>query len=161
MNNLSVRIVDLSPIRVASAHGFGKEPEGIAIHKLLSWAKRRGFLEQPQAHRFFGFNNPNPQAGSPNYGYELWMTVGPEVKSEEAPEGTITVKDFAGGLYAVTRVKGVENIAPTWQRLVAWGEGSPYSLARHQWLEEHFYSDFASETTDFIDLYMPIRKPLD
>ena len=43
--------------------------------------------------RFFGFNNPNPSPGSPNYGYEQWLTVGPEVQAE----GGIVIKEIPPG----------------------------------------------------------------
>ena len=102
MEELQVRIVQLEPLRVASAHGFGESPEGMAWDKLIAWIRKTGLLDQPEKPRLFGFNNPSPSAGSPNYGYETWVTVGPEVQ----PEGEIMIKDFAGGLYAVTRLTG-------------------------------------------------------
>ncbi len=99
MSESQVRIVKLEPIHVASLHGFGKEPENQAWMKLTAWAKPKGYLDDLQNHRIFGFNNPNPSPGSPNYGYELWMAVG----ADENPEGEAEIKDFAGGLYAVSR----------------------------------------------------------
>jgi len=155
MNDLEVRIVQLEPLHVASAHGFGKEPETIAWNKLLAWAKEKSLLQGPRKPRFFGFNNPNPSPGSPHYGYEVWMTVGPEV----AEEGEIKIKTFGGGLYAVMRHGGVDDQIPvSWQKLHAWVERSPYSPARHQWLEEHFFDPLPDPVSTTLDLYMPIRK---
>ena len=71
MSQLDVRIVKLEPMTVASAYGFGKEPEGIASRKLVAWAKPKGLFDDPAQHPTFGFNNPDPSPGSPNYGYEL------------------------------------------------------------------------------------------
>jgi len=76
MDELAVRIVNLEPMRVASFHGFGPSPEHLAIQKLADWAAPRGYLVDRKQHRIFGFNNPNPSHGSPNYGYELWLVVG-------------------------------------------------------------------------------------
>ena len=129
---LEVRIVRLEPLHVASAHGFGEGPEGMAWQDILAWAGDQGLLDHLDAHRFFGFNNPDPTPGSPNYGYEQWITVGPEV--EGAPG--ITIKDFPGGLYAVTRCQGIPRITDVWRQLIAWRESSPYAPANHQWLEE-------------------------
>ena len=78
MSELEVRIVQLEPMRVASAYGFGESPEDVAWTKLKTWMKET--LINPEEHRFFGFNNPNPSPGSPKYGYEQWITVGPEVE---------------------------------------------------------------------------------
>jgi DNA gyrase inhibitor GyrI len=151
MSEIQVRIVNLEPVRVASAYGFGEQPEYIAWDKLLDWAKRQGF-EDLGKHRFFGFNNPNPSPGSPNYGYEQWMTVGPEVEGDDE----IEIKDFQGGLYAVTRSEGLQNISENWQKLVVWREDSKYKEAHHQWLGECF-TPLAERLEDFVfDLYAPI-----
>jgi AraC family transcriptional regulator len=155
VDELRVRIVELPPLRVASAHAYGSSPEHSAWEKLIAWANPKGLLEDPQAHRIFGFNNPDPSPGSPNYGYEFWIVVGPEV----VPEGEIKIVDFAGGRYAVARCEtrgDMEKIGETWQRLVVWREKSAHGPAYHQWLEEHLgYTDEADEEL-ILDLHMPI-----
>lgn len=130
MADIEVRIVTLEPMRVASAYGFGAQPEEIAWRKLLAFAEAKG-LDQGSA-RFFGFNNPDPSPGSPNYGYEQWMTVGPDVEGE----GDITIKEIPGGLYAVTRLEGLSEIGERWKQLVLWAKTSQYRFANRQWLEE-------------------------
>ena len=154
-NDLNVRIVELPPMRVASVLGFGAQPESLAWDKLMTWAEPRGLLKSQPAPRIFGFNNPSPTPGNPNYGYEFWITVSPEVTSDDSA----TVRDFPGGLYAVTRCQGVDTISSTWQQLVAWLETSPYKSARHQWLEEHITStpDLNPEAL-VLDLYMPVKE---
>ena len=154
MSEMDVRIVHLEPVRVAAVLGFGASPESLAWDKMSAWLKATRLLEDGQPHRFFGFNNPSPSAGSPNYGYEVWATVGEQVR----PEGEITVKDFPGGLYAVTRCKGVETIYPTWQRFVRWREESRYHSANHQWLEEHFGALEGPPEDLLLDLYLPIAE---
>ncbi len=84
MNELDVRIVRLEPMRVASFHGFGTSPEHEAARKLIAWAKPGSLLDAPNKHRIFGFDNPCPSPGSPNYGYEFWITIEPYVKPEGA-----------------------------------------------------------------------------
>ncbi len=154
MDGLEVRIERLEPMRVASVYGFGESPETIAWGKLIAWAKPRGLLDDPEKHRIFGFNNPNPTAASPNYGYEFWIQVEPDVEAED----DVRIIDFNGGLYAVTRCKGAENIGPTWKRLVEWRADSNHKHARHQWLEEHIGPAEADIDADalVLDLYMPI-----
>ena len=161
MDDFEVRIVRLEPMRVASAHGFGTSPEGQAWDKLISWAKSKGLLEEPGAHRFFGFNNPNPSPGSPNYGYEQWMTVDDSAR----PEGEVQIKEYPQGLYAVARCKGVDSIFPTWQKLVAWQEDSPHRMVNRQCLEECLSPElFLIEGGEVpfhelvFDLYQPIAE---
>jgi DNA gyrase inhibitor GyrI len=154
MEDLNVRIVRLAPMRVASAYGFGASPEGVAWRTLLDWAKAGELLEVEPAPRFFGFNNPNPSSGNPNYGYEQWMTVGPDV----AGSGGVTIKEFAGGLYAVARCENLLMITDNWQRLATWCEGSPYAMGLHQWLEECFTPDAARLEEYVFDLYLPIAE---
>ena len=152
MSELNVRIVRLEEMRVASALGFGTSPEMLAWEKILAWGREKGL--DLRAARYFGFNNPNPSPGSPNYGYEQWITVGPKVRADEG----IEIKEIPGGLYAVARCQGVDNIFPTWQRLVAWLEDSPYRYGPQQCLEECLTPpiDSSNEETALLDLYLPL-----
>ena len=152
MGELQVRIVALEPMRVASAHALSASPEEDAYAKLIAWARPKGLTDDLETHRIFGFNNPDPSPGSPNYGYEFWIVVGPEVE----PEGEIKVKEFPGGRYAVTRCTGVESIGPTWKKLNTWLEDSKYEFSHHQWLEEHIGDVDVPPDELVLDLYMPI-----
>lgn len=157
MSELDVRILTLEPMRVASAHAYSASPEGEAWDKLIAWAMPKGLLEDPAAHRIFGFNNPNPSPGTPNYGYEFWIQVGPSVEGE----GEITIKEFSGGRYAVTRCDSLPQIGQVWQQLAAWSQGSPYTHGTHQWLEEHISpapTAPQSESELVLDLYLPIAE---
>lgn len=149
---MDVRIVDLQPLRVASVLGYGTEPEMLAWNQMFAWAGERHLFDQP--HRLFGFNNPSPSVGSPQYGYEVWITVGDDVQAD----GAAQIKQFGGGKYAVTRVVGVDNIAPTWQEFVKWREASGVQYGAHQWLEEHIRVGAEVAPEDMVlDLYMPIK----
>lgn len=157
VSDLDVRIVKLEPMRVASVWGFGKEPESIAFTKLDAWAGPKGLRDDPQKHRIFGFNNPDPFPGSPNYGFEIWIEVGPDVE----PEGDVRIGGFDGGLYAVTRCEvpagQYDVIGATWKKLVTWREDSQYKCGHYQWLEHSISTD--SPGIEFVlDLYLPIAK---
>jgi len=132
MNGSDVRIVELESLRVASALGFGAIPELEAWEKVLSWAGSKNLLEDLSQLRFFGFNNPDPSAGSPNYGYEQWMTITADIEGDDE----IKVKEFPGGLYAVKSCQGIETIYPSWQSLVVWCEESSCDFGSGQALEE-------------------------
>ncbi len=153
MSELDVKIVKLEALRVICFNGFGEAPEGVALDKLFAWARVQGV-----SGRVFGYNNPNPAAGSPNYGYDAWMVVGEAVKAD----GEARIIDFPGGLYAVTRcvvTKPWEDIPGTWQALVRWREASRYREASHQWLEEHIAPAGEAGGENFtLDLFLPIKE---
>ncbi len=156
MDELEVRISTLEPMRVVSFHAFGPSPELDVAAKLVSWAKPKGYLDDREKYRIFGFNNPNPSVGSPNYGYEFWIQITPETEVEE----NVGVKEFEGGMYAITRSYGIENITSTWMKLAEWVENnSKYSYGTQQMLEEHigpFPFDVSEDFT--LDLYCSIKE---
>ncbi len=153
MSELDVKIVKLEPLRVICFNGYGEGPEGVALDKLFAWARAHAV-----SGRVFGYNNPNPAAGSPNYGYDAWMVVGEGVE----PQGEARMIDFPGGLYAVTRcvvTKPWEDIPATWQKLVRWREESRYREASHQWLEEHIAPPGEAGGENFtLDLFLPVKE---
>jgi DNA gyrase inhibitor GyrI len=150
MSELEVRIVQLEPMRVAAAHGFGETPEEQAAQKILAFIESRGLRFEDV--RWFGFNNPDPSPGSPNYGYDVWITVDADVE----PEGDVKILDFDGGLYAVTGFEGVERIGEVWKQLVRWREDSTYQKGHHQWLENLLTPPDTPYDKYVFDLYLPI-----
>ena len=154
MSTLEVRIVQLDPMRVAAAHGFGESPEGIAFQKIEAFAASKGLLQEGKLSQTFGFNTPNPSHGSPNYGYEVWLPLDGDVE----PEGDIEIKDIPGNLYAVARCHGLNNIGEIWSQLAMWREGSKYKHGNHQWLE-HLLTPVDVPLEAYIfDLYLPITE---
>ncbi|NWF70258.1 MAG: GyrI-like domain-containing protein [Chloroflexi bacterium] len=148
---LSVRLVTLEPLRVASLIGRGKTPELAGWKALLDWGRAQGLLKAAPAPRFFGFNVR--RADHIEHDYEVWMTVGPQVQSDSI----VTVKDFPGGRYAVARVKGVEQIPGTWMRFTNWLKTSSYQYGEEQWLEEHVQFIDLPEDELVLDLYLPLQ----
>lgn len=155
MSEITVRIVKLEPMRVASAYGFGSQPEDQAHQKMTAFLKSKGLYEDyGKTLKHFGFNNPNPSPGSPNYGYEIWVTVPANI----TPQGDIRIVDFCGGLYAVTRFEDLDRIGQVWQDLVCWRENSKYKAATHQWLENLLNPKETDIHKYIFDLYLPIGE---
>jgi DNA gyrase inhibitor GyrI len=157
MSDIDVQIVRLSPLRVACVNGFGNEPEGMAFEKMRVWAEAHNLLNT--SYRLFGYNNPSPSPGSPNYGYDVWMTVDESVQVDSEAK----IIEFPGGLYAVTRIdvnSPWDDIPSTWQKLVKWMESSKYHHGRHQWLEEHIgpLDERVNALPFTLDLYLPIAE---
>lgn len=153
MDEINVRIVKLEKMRAASFYSFGQQPEYEAWSKLEAWAKPKGYLDDIEHHRIFGFDNPSPTPASPNHGYEFLIAIGPETEVEEG----IKIVDFPGGLYAVMNTGRIEDpwdtIPKAWMKLSEWLEQSKYCMGKHQYLEEHL----GSPKEDWsLDLYMPI-----
>lgn len=155
MKSLDVRIETLPPLRVISAYGFGPSPEEVAGRKMAVFLKSKGLLEgYGSAIPHYGFNNPSPSHGSPNYGYEIWAVVPPEIE----PEGDLRLLHFPGGLYAVTRFQNLENIGRVWRELVQWREASRYREACHQCLE-HLLNPLEPDPAKYdFELFLPVKE---
>ena len=159
MSEKDIKIVTLPPMRVICFNGFGRMPEDQAYTKASTWLKANGMWGDWKSHKFFGYNNPDPSPGSPNYGYDVWITVDDSVQ----PGGEGRIIDFQGGLFAVAHVHAGpegQGIHEKWQELAAWVENSRYTPEFHsrQWLEES-PNPFEGSPEGFdLELYAPVRE---
>ncbi|OAA30438.1 hypothetical protein AT15_10390 [Kosmotoga arenicorallina S304] len=145
-----VRVIELKPMKVAYYRAESESPELDAWKVLLDWAEKEGLTELATT-RYFGFDNPSPSPGNSVYGYEVWVTVPEGCK----PSGDIRLKDFSGGLYAVTSTY-LPDIGENWKRLIEWVKASDYEFGTSQCLEETISPrKMPDEQTQF-DLYCPI-----
>lgn len=135
-----VRVERLEAMRVAHIHVLSDTPEEDAWRKMEAWARPIGLLNKHVGTRVFGRNtyptdNPEP------HGYEFFLTVDPDIKTE----GDIDIKEIPGGLYAVLRFRNLNNIGEAWKHLWKWLEESEYEhlgwrKGDHGWVdgfEEH------------------------
>ncbi len=155
MDEIEVRLVKLEPMRIICFNGFGKEPESLAYSKMIAWAKAKGLFTDGKEHRFFGYNNPDPTPGSPNYGYDVWVSVDETIQ----PDGEARLIEFTSGLYAVTRCEvhnPWEDIPAAWKKLVNWVEHSKYRCTTHLCLEEHIGVETLEGGEFTLDLFLPI-----
>ncbi len=158
MKDQEIRIVDLPAMQVASFYSYSETPEHDGWAKVIKWAKSRGTWREAPALRIFGFDNPSSSEGSPNRGYEFWVTIGPEVQ----PDPDTMVKEFSGGKYAILRCDVTGNpfevIPATWAKLISWCEASHYSIGNHQCVEEHLTRNETNDDYFVLDLYLPITE---
>ncbi|MHA2118827.1 MAG: AraC family transcriptional regulator, partial [Candidatus Thorarchaeota archaeon] len=162
MDELEVRIEKLEPMRVASIQAISKSPENEAWNKMRTWAEPRGLLDDVKKNPVFGFNNPNPSPGKEEYGYEFWIKVGDDAE----PEGDIKIKEFEGGLFAVTTTplkadpiysEDGHHFIGAWKRLGDWIKSSKYEFGDQQCLERA-HDPGASEDDLILDLYWSIKE---
>ncbi|WP_310601556.1 effector binding domain-containing protein [Anaerosporobacter sp.] len=100
-SKMEVRIVYLPPATVASCQYIRDNPENYVGEKVYAFIKESNLLKIKPDLRAYGFNNPSPQEGQKDYGYEFWVTIPEDM---EVPEPLIK-KQFAGGLYAAHCIK--------------------------------------------------------
>lgn len=137
----------------ARFHALSASPEMEAFARLETWAKSHDIwvpgklLEPGPALEVYGYNNPDPSAGSPNYGYEF-LVCGADLP--EAPD----MATLAGGAYLVAPFDGDDpmRLPEAWQALAKAGEEAGYRLGSHQWLERHYPPEFK------VELYLPVRS---
>jgi len=152
-----VRIKELKPMRVACYRAASATPENDSIEHMKKWLAKQEFGGKSRVRRF-GFDaevTPEQQTKGLR-GYEVWMSVPGDVKSS----GGVTVKDFAGGIYAVMRIDDpftnpFEVIPGGWNRLVGWVKTSDeYGFGKHQYLEEHVEGKGGA----CLDIHLPVVK---
>lgn len=160
MSDKKYRVVDLPSMTVASALGFGKEPENLAWGMITDWASMTGITDL-NSRRYFGFNNPDPTTGSPNYGYEQWVTVEPGTRGG----GNVEIKKFEGGRFVVMDCTGFPS-PEKWAALVQHVENSSYHFKQGPCLEECLTPSFLFDPSSMPDnpetalhflLYIPIE----
>ncbi len=158
MENQDIRIEILPVMRVASFYAYSMTPEHDAWKKVIKWSKIHGLWNDAPATRIFGFDNPSNSEGSPNRGYEFWVTVGPGIQ----PDQDVKILDFSGGKYAVLRCNVIGNpfdvIPATWGRIIQWCESSQYTIGNHQCVEEHLTRNEMDDDYFTLDLYLPITE---
>jgi DNA gyrase inhibitor GyrI len=115
LDEMRVRLERLGTMRAAHVHVLSDAPEEGAMKKMIAWAERKGIGEA----RLFGRNtyptdNPEP------HGYELFLTVGPEIQ----PDESIDIVELHSGLCAVLRFQNLNEIGEAWKKLWGWIEES-------------------------------------
>ena len=119
VEDLTVRVERLEPLRAAHIHVLSDTPEDDAGKKITEWAEHNGISRREA--RLFG-RNTYPTSNPEPHGYEFFLTVG----LDKHPEGDIDIKEIPGGLYAVLKFTNLERIGEAWRKLWKWIEESRY-----------------------------------
>lgn len=148
---------EIPPMRVAYYCYYGKNPEDGAFHVMSNWILKNNINLKDSKYRIFGYNAPDSNLNSIEYGYEVCLTIPDEMNIND---DNIKIKTLEGGLYVVTAIEAGEclgeNIMKGWQRFQQWIQGSKYAYGARQWLEEHLGFSENAEHIGGVDLYMPI-----
>lgn len=131
-----LKITRLEPCKVASFHVKDSlSPEDEVFTLFNAWAEENGLLEK---HRFLpvlGFNNPWGPEGK-SRGYEILCFL--EGLGDVDLSG-VTVRDFPGGLFAVTTIPGIDVIPQYAQQL-------RQSIANHPRYAPDYPANYRCET---------------
>ena len=158
-----VRLIRLPKMTFACARAMSKSPEDDCWKIINEFIVKNDLLNQP-GFRHFGFNDPDPQAGKQEYGYQMWIAIGKDTMVEE-PMWKI---EFDGGLYAGL-VTTMDVIGDRWKKLWQWAINNvdyevDWNVSSHRiCLEECMdYITFNDLTVPFekkqLDLLTPIKK---
>ena len=159
--DMEVRLERLETMRAAHVHAFSESPEEDAWKKMVAWAKPKGLLEEDSGTRVFGRNTYPTDSPEP-HGYEFFLTVGAEVEAEV----DIDIQEIPGGLYAVLRFEGLENMKDAWERLWNWIKESEHEhigwrKGEHGWhngFEEHLNPLEESTQKWIFDLWVQLKE---
>jgi DNA gyrase inhibitor GyrI len=154
---MDIVIRELPEMRVASYRSISASPETEAWSVLSRWARERGLFDGP--FRIFGFNDPNPKPGVPEYGYRFRITVADDVEGGDGVE----IETVPGGRFAVghIEVNAVEDIGAGWKEFGAAlrEQGLVSDEPDHcpRWYEEHLDYDPDHPGLPFgMDLYVEL-----
>jgi AraC family transcriptional regulator len=150
----NLRIERLGPLNVAWVRAVSRSPEEDAWRTLSAWARPAGFLDDPEKHPVFGFNNPSPTPGVQEYGYEFWIVV----ERDEVPPDGIGLKEFEGGLYAVTSCALGPAMPQHWMALVRSVQSSRFRWRRSTHELERLRNPAAPPGEVVVDLYLPVEE---
>ncbi|MFX0056809.1 MAG: effector binding domain-containing protein [Candidatus Hodarchaeota archaeon] len=117
----NIRIVQLKSMRAAYFYAFSEAPEEDSWKKMEFWAINSGLFKKSSKSRIFGRNiypteNPEP------HGYSYYITITPEIKVDKE----IFIRIIPGGLYALSRCEGFEEMSNRWAGLWKWVNSSKY-----------------------------------
>ncbi len=160
--NWKISVEICKPLKAMCTYAFSETPEEDAWKFLQSWAQPKGLLKKEIGTRIFGRNtyptdNPEP------HGYELYITVNKQQKTDE----NIMIGEIPGGLYAILESTSLMEIANAWPFLWKWLEESEYEFTgwiknEHGWVdgfEEHLNPfDEKAPNEWLFNLMIPVKK---
>lgn len=119
--NDNIQLKSIKSERAVYFHALSETPEEDAWNKTEEWAKKKGLFEKTSKIRILGCNtypteNPEP------HGYGYFIIIPPNLEIEKST----TIRIIPGGLYAVLRCEGIENITEKWATLWKWVNDSKY-----------------------------------
>jgi len=154
-NELEVQFIRLMSMRVVSFHAISETPEDDAWKKLREWAEPLGYFEDLEKNPIYGFNNPNPTPGKKEYGYEFWLVVDSDFKSDE-----VVIKDIPETFNVVTRchVEVPERDIPdAWKKILEWIKKHKVKIAGKCGLEKVIIPSHSGEGF-ILDIYIPVEE---
>ncbi len=153
-----IKIIHTLPdMRVAYYCYYGTEPEDGAFEVMRDWILKNKIDFKNENYRIFGYNAPDSDPSSKEYGYEVCITIPDNLKVED---NLVKTKVLQGGLFAIVSISPCndlgDEIMKGWKRFMKWLEGSKYIYGECQWLEEHLGFGDQFEHLGGVDLYLPI-----
>ena len=152
-DELEVQFIRLQPMRVVSFQAISESPENEAWAKLREWAEPKGYFDDLEKNPIYGFNNPDPSPGKKEYGYEFWLVVDPDFKSDE-----VEVKDVPESFNVVTRCNvedPARDITEAWKKILEWIKKHKIKFAGRCGIEKVIVPSHSGEGF-ILDIYIPV-----
>lgn len=154
-DELEVQFIRLQPMRVVSFQAISESPENEAWAKLREWAEPKGYFDDLEKNPIYGFNNPDPSPGKKEYGYEFWLVVNPDFKSDE-----VEVKDVPESFNVVTRCNvedPARDITEAWKKILQWIKKHKIKFAGRCGIEKVIVPSHSGEGF-ILDIYIPVKE---
>ncbi|MCP4754897.1 MAG: GyrI-like domain-containing protein [Proteobacteria bacterium] len=161
-----LKITRLEPCEAVSFHiERSIHPEDEVFAQFHEWSEAKGLLEKLRFVPVLGFNNPWGSEGNPR-GYEILCFL---AEFEDIDLSNAILKNFPGGLFAVTTIPGLDVIPEYAQRLRRAVDSHPRYATSYPENYRHgvdpspelemVYTPQAQRPEDFIlDYFIPIKE---
>ena len=161
-----IRVTYIEPCKVASFHVKDSlTPEDGAYALYTEWAEKKGLLPERRFIPLIGFNHPWGPEGEKR-GYELYCVLD---NLGHVDLSDTSVKEFSGGLFAVTTIAGLDRIMRGIELIHRWLGGHPRYEANYPQdyrygvdpspEYEVVYNAFSQKPEEFIlDYYITIKE---
>jgi DNA gyrase inhibitor GyrI len=151
MEEHGVRIIKMPAYRLALVNTVSNSPEMASIQRLMKWVAERNLADREYGQRWFGRNNPPPQEGKSEYGYDAMVTIPDDITADDE----VQLYEIPERTCAIIKAN-LQNITQMWNYLYDWVSGSEYEIADHG-LEE-LLDPYANDVEFLFNLWLPVRK---
>jgi len=137
----------------ASFTSSGRDAADKARDYFLKWADGEGLFNDNSSYRIFAYYN-HERIGYDDFFFKIQITIDKGFSTEDQ---NITLEEFKGGYYAVTKSKFKYN-GWAWGEFIKWiSKSKEYSLGDYWFFEEYKITKPQIEMETDMVLYMPVK----
>ncbi|MHB8064530.1 MAG: AraC family transcriptional regulator, partial [Ruminiclostridium sp.] len=145
---------NVEPIWTAAFTATGRDAADKARNYFLKWADAESLFNDINSHKIFAYYN-HERIGYDDFFFKIHITIDKDFKTEDP---NITLEEFKGGYYAVTKSKFKYN-GGSWGEFIKWvSKSKEYDFGDFWFFEEYKINKPQIEPETDMVLYMSIKR---